>query len=249
MAEGEIFVAYQPKVMLQSGTLMGMEALARWNSPGFGVVAPDQFIPLAEHCGQIAALTDLILHQALATCARMRRSQAKLTVAVNISPLLLDDPLLPDRIDIALKRAGLPPEALVAEITESRVITDTARASATLSLLRARGIACAIDDFGTGHASLLTLLRLPFSELKIDRAFVAACETDRDAEQIVRATIGLAREMRLSVVAEGIETAGTEALLRRLGCTVGQGFRYGRPDNETEMLGRCTQLVKLLTPA
>lgn len=229
LGQNEITAAYQPKVVLETGALIGLEALARWASPMFGMVAPDVFIPMAELHGLISQLTDLILHDALATCARLRRTHAALTMAVNISPMLLDDPDLPGRIDRALVRAGLSPTALVVEITEGRAIVDTARAYSVLAQLRARGVACAIDDFGTGHASLLTLLRLPFNELKIDRAFVASCATDRHAEQIVRATIGLAREMRLNVVAEGIETEQTERLLRRLGCGTGQGFRYGWP--------------------
>jgi EAL domain-containing protein (putative c-di-GMP-specific phosphodiesterase class I) len=180
-----------------------------------------------------------VLHDALAACARLRRLLPELTMAVNISPLLLDDTDLPNQIARALHNANLAPSALVAEITESRIIADPMRAGVTLGVLRERGVACAIDDFGTGHASLLSLLRLPFSELKIDRAFVAGCADDPEAEKIVRATIGLAREMRLNVVAEGIETHRTETLLRELGCGVGQGFRYGRPMSERDLLTDC----------
>ena len=229
LRRGEISVAYQPKVVLETGGLIGFEALARWHSPGLGEVAPEVFIPIAERHGQIAGLTDRILQEALATCARLRRMHPALTMAVNISPVLLDDPDLPSRIDYALLAAGLPGSALVAEITESHAIGDTDRARHTLAAIRSLGVACAIDDFGTGHASLLSLLRLPFTELKIDRAFVSACAADRDAEQIIRATVGLAREMRLNVVAEGIETEDAEMMLRQLGCGTGQGFRYGRP--------------------
>jgi EAL domain-containing protein (putative c-di-GMP-specific phosphodiesterase class I) len=246
---GEIGAAYQPKVLLETGDLVGVEALARWHSPLFGSVAPEVFIPIAERHALIGQLSDRILHDALATCARLRRRHPTITMAVNISPVLLDDASLPERIDAALACAGVPATALVAEITESLAITDTARASATLGALRARGIGCAIDDFGTGHASLLSLLRLPFSELKIDRAFVTACASDRDAEQIVRATIGLAREMRLSVVAEGIETEPAERLLRSLGCSVGQGYRYGRPVTEAAIAGRTRSCPPALVTA
>ncbi len=232
LAQGEFFTAYQPKVELATARLVGMEALARWRSPVFGEIAPEVFIPLVEEHGLIAQLTERVLDAALATCARLRCHEPALTMAVNISPVLLCDAGLPDRLDRALLRAGLPANALIAEITEGREITDLKRAGATLSALRYRGIACAIDDFGTGHASLLSLLRLPFSELKIDRAFVAACATDLEAEKIIRATIGLAGEMQLNVVAEGIETESAETLLRHLGCGVGQGFRYGRPMEE-----------------
>lgn len=228
LANGEISAAFQPKIALSTGALIGVEALARWNSSSLGSVSPDAFIPLAVREGLIAEVTARILGQALQACAELRRHAPWVTVAVNFAPSLLEDAGLPAQLDQALRHAGLPPSALVAEITESQAVADTAGAAATLGALRARGISCAIDDFGTGHSSLLSLLRLPFSELKIDRAFVTHCATDRDAEMIVRATLGLAREMDLHVVAEGIETPAAETMLVALGCTTGQGFRYGR---------------------
>ncbi len=227
LADGEISAVFQPKVALNTGALIGVEALARWNSQSLGAVSPDTFIPLAEQEGLIGDVTTLILGQALAACQELRRHAPCVTVSVNFAPSLLGDSCLPTQLDQALRRAGLPPSALVAEITENQPIADIAGAAATLGALRARGINCAIDDFGTGHSSLLSLLRLPFSELKIDRAFVTHCATDRDAEIIVRATLGLAREMDLHVVAEGIETPDAETMLIALGCATGQGFRYG----------------------
>lgn len=238
LAKGHIVAAFQPKVNLASGELIGVEALARWAAPGAEVTAPEVFIPIAEREGLITELTLTVLREALDTCALLRCHVPGITMAVNISPVLLSNPELPALIDAALHRAGVPPRALVAEITESQAITDLAGAHSTLAALRKRGIACSIDDFGTGHASLLSLLRLPFSELKIDRAFVSGCAEDREAEMIVRATLGLAREMGLHVVAEGIETAITETVLRELGCTTGQGYRYGRPIAASAMLAR-----------
>jgi len=216
--------------------VIGVEALARWDCPHVGIVPPEVFIPLAEAGGMIGDLTAIVLRDALEMGTRLRRHAPELTVAVNISPLLLQEAGLPDQLDRALARAGLPPSCLVAEITEGHAIPDGVRAGATLHELRRRGIGCAIDDFGTGHASLLSLLRLPFNELKIDRAFVTRCATDKEAEMIVRATLGLAREMQLHVVAEGIETEDTETVLRGLGCASGQGFRYGRPDEAATLL-------------
>ena len=236
LRSGEIVAAFQPKVTLATRELTGVEALARWHSPTLGHVAPDIFIPLAERSGLIGALTQVVLRDALDMAVTLRRYAPEMTMAVNISPNMLVDHDLPATLDRALHRAGLPPSAFVAEITESQVIHDPQRAGATLSALRARGMACSIDDFGTGHASLLSLLRLPFSELKIDRAFVAECATERDAQRIVRATLGLAREMQLHVVAEGIETEDAERTLRSLGCVSGQGFRYGRPMDAEAML-------------
>ncbi len=248
LTRGEITIAFQPKVVLETGRLIGMEALARWTSPSLGVVPPERFIPIAERQGLIGALTDRVLREAVATCAHLRRFRPDLTMAVNISPVLLSESGLADRIADTLAAAGLPAEALVVEITESSVIHDPARAGVTLGVLRARGVACAIDDFGTGHASLLTLLRLPFSEIKIDRAFVEACVRDPEAEMIIRATLGLAREMRLGVVAEGIETAGAEQVLLGLGCIVGQGFRYGRPIGPSALLDRLMGETRALQP-
>jgi EAL domain-containing protein (putative c-di-GMP-specific phosphodiesterase class I) len=237
LACGEISAAFQPKVSLDTGAIIGVEALARWTSPLLGMVAPEIFIPAAEATRLIGTLTRSVLHDALAACRRLRAVYPNLTMAVNISPILLSDPELASQIARALEKAGLSADALVIEITESHIIRHLDRAERTLRRLRAHGISCAIDDFGTGHASLLSLLRLPFNELKIDRAFVASCADDGEAEKIVRATIGLAREMRLNVVAEGIETARTEAALRELGCKTGQGFRYGPAMSEAMLLG------------
>jgi EAL domain-containing protein (putative c-di-GMP-specific phosphodiesterase class I) len=129
------------------------------------------------------------------------------------------------------------PNALVAEITESRSITELKVVGDTLARLRRHGVGCSLDDFGTGYASLLSLLRMPFTELKIDRAFVGACAQDREAWKIVHATIRLAQELDLDVVAEGIETEVVERRLRDGGCEVGQGYRYGRPMSETALMG------------
>lgn len=213
---------------MATGALIGVEALARWDSIRFGSIPPDVFIPHAEREGLIAEVTVLILREALQACVELRRHAPWVTVAVNFAPCLLEDAGLPAQLDLALHQSGLPASALVVEVTESQAIINTAEAAATLAALRARGINCAIDDFGTGHSSLLSLLRMPFNELKIDRAFIARCATDRDAEMIVRATLGLAREMDLHVVAEGIETTAAETMLVSLGCATGQGFRYGR---------------------
>jgi EAL domain-containing protein (putative c-di-GMP-specific phosphodiesterase class I) len=234
---GEVRAVYQPKISLHDQSLTGVEALARWDSSVFGTVPPDLFIPLAEQYGLIETLTSQILDHALTTCGRLRRYVPRLTVAVNISPLLLYGERLVALIDAALAKSGMPPECLVAEITESRAIENEAVARATLGELRKRGIGCAIDDFGTGHASLLTLLRMPFNELKIDRAFISRMHTD-EAGAIIRATLSLARDMHLHVVAEGIETEGAETMLRDLGCNTGQGYRYGHPERiETLLAG------------
>lgn len=229
IAHGAIRTEFQPKVALATGTLIGMEALARWTDEALGPIPPDRFIPLAEAEGLIAPLTILVLRQSLAAIACLRRLHPEATVAVNISPVLLDDPTLPAAIEAALDEAGLPPQVLIAEITEGHPFAAPERAAEVLSELRRLGIGCAMDDFGTGYATLPALLRMPFTELKIDRSFVARVAELPEAAKLVRATIRLGHALGLSVVAEGIETEEVEQLLREAGCEAGQGYRYGKP--------------------
>jgi EAL domain-containing protein (putative c-di-GMP-specific phosphodiesterase class I) len=149
-------------------------------------------------------------------------------VAVNISPLLLDDPGLTDRIEQKLYKHGVPPGALVLEITENKGIPDTPCATGILTRLRIRGINLSVDDFGTGHSSLLALVRMPFSEMKIDQAFVRESASNRDARKVVQASASLGRELGLNVVAEGVETEIIAQLVGDAGVHVGQGWLYGR---------------------
>jgi EAL domain-containing protein (putative c-di-GMP-specific phosphodiesterase class I)/ActR/RegA family two-component response regulator len=226
---GEITVAFQPKIGLISRRAAGLEALARWHPPGCEPVPPDLFIPVAERHGLIVKLTRQVLRDSLDACRRWRVRHPDCGVAVNISPLVLANPALPEEIEAALMHAGVMPGALIAEITESVVIADQLLATEVLTRLRIKGIRLSIDDFGTGHSSLLSLMRLPYTELKIDRSFVACCETDPEAWKIIRATISLAHELGLDVVAEGVETASIEQKLIGAGCDIGQGWRFGRP--------------------
>ena len=232
---GAIHPHYQPKISLHDGRVVGVEALARWPNPGGFRIAPDLFVPLAERSGLIAPLTFHVMRASLEACARWRGENPDCRVAVNISPLVLADPALPDEIDRLLHETGLGPGALIAEITESTVIANPLIAAEVLTRLRIKGIELSIDDFGTGHSSLLTLLRLPFSELKIDRSFVSQCDTDPEAWKIVRATVSMARELGLRVVAEGIETADVAGMLRDIGCDVAQGWYFARAMPEGEL--------------
>jgi EAL domain-containing protein (putative c-di-GMP-specific phosphodiesterase class I) len=241
MDRDEIRIAYQPKVSLTDGHLIGVEALARWTDSEIGVVLPHTFIPIAERSGLIGRLTLMVMEQSLETCAALRRLYPAATVAVNVSPVVLHDPKLPGEIADLLERAHVAPNALVAEITESRSVTELKIVGDTLTRLRRHGVGCSLDDFGTGYASLLSLLRMPFTELKIDRAFVADCAQDREAWKIVLATIRLGQELDLNVVAEGIETEIVERRLRDGGCEVGQGFRYGRPMSGAALMGAASE--------
>jgi EAL domain-containing protein (putative c-di-GMP-specific phosphodiesterase class I)/ActR/RegA family two-component response regulator len=233
LARGEIAASFQPKVALRTGAVTSVEALARWHRTDGSVLLPDLFIPLAEASGLIVPLTATILQQSFAACRRWQLRHPACGVAVNLSPLALANPALPDQIEDMLRRAELPPPALIAEITESMIIADPVLAAEVVTRLRIKGIGLAIDDFGTGHASLLSLMRLPFTELKIDKSFIAACETDMEAWKIIRATISLAHELGMSVVAEGIETASIARKLLEVGCDIGQGWHFGRAMTET----------------
>ncbi len=233
---GAIVPHYQPQVSLRDGRVVGVEALARWPGADGGGRMPECFIPLAEQSGLIVPLTFSIMRASLVACARWRLHHPECRVAVNISPLVLADPRLPDEIERLLSETGLGPGALIAEVTESRMLSDPLLAAEVLTRLRIKGIELSIDDFGTGHSSLLTLLRLPFSELKIDRSFIAESETDPEAWKIVRATISMARELGLRVVAEGIETPSVARLLRDVDCEVGQGWYFARAMSETELV-------------
>jgi EAL domain-containing protein (putative c-di-GMP-specific phosphodiesterase class I) len=234
---GVIVPHFQPQVSLRDGRVVGVEALARWPRKSGEDSPPEVFVPLAEQSGLIIPLTFHIMRAALEACGRWRLRHPGCRVAVNISPLVLADPRLPDEIERLLSETGVSPGALIAEITESCVIANPLLATEVLTRLRIKGIELSIDDFGTGHSSLLTLLRLPFSELKIDRSFISLCETDVEAWKIVRATISMARELGLRVVAEGIETESIAQLLRQVGCEVAQGWYFARAMTEAELAG------------
>lgn len=227
IARGDIRPWFQPKISLATGELGGAEALARWIQPDGLTILPGRFVPAAEQSGSIAVLTDIILGQALAACAAWRKQLPICSVAVNLFPRLLEDQSLTDRIERQLQAHGVPPGALILEITETAGIPDTPRAIEVLTRLRIKGVQLSIDDFGTGHSNLLSLIRLPFSEIKIDQAFVREASVDRDARKVVFASASLGRELGLRVVAEGIETEADTLLVTEAGCDLGQGWLYG----------------------
>jgi EAL domain-containing protein (putative c-di-GMP-specific phosphodiesterase class I) len=225
---GAIQAWFQPKISLLTGRIVGTEALARWTKPDGSLLLPASFIAVAEQSGFASELTSTILGQSLQACAHWRRTRPDCWVAVNLTPLLLTDASLPDRIDEQLRHYGVPPSALVLEITEGSAVPNTPRAMEILTRLRIRGIGLSIDDFGTGHSSLLSLVRLPFNEMKIDQAFVREALHDSDSRKVVRASASLGRELGLKVVAEGVETEQMAQLVTEAGCDVGQGWLYGR---------------------
>ncbi|MEO7495299.1 MAG: EAL domain-containing protein [Massilia sp.] len=219
----------QPKMKLDTGEVIGVEALVRWMHPERGNVFPDEFIPFAEQTGFIRVLTRWVLDQSAALCRQMAAEGLHLKVSVNLSTRDLLDQDLPAKFGEILQRHGVLPSSFCLEITESAIMDDPIRAQQTLERLHAMGVDLSIDDFGTGYSSLAYLKRLPVDELKIDKSFVLNMENDVGDTKIVRSTIDLGHNMGLRVVAEGIESEAVWRLLAALGCDQGQGYFMSRP--------------------
>ena len=219
----------QPKMKLDTGEVVGLEALVRWVHPERGNVFPDEFIPFAEQTGFIRVLTRWVLEQSAALCRDLAAKNIHLKVSVNLSTRDLLDQDLPNKFSDILKRHQVEPQSFCLEITESAIMDDPVRAQQTLERLHAMGVELSIDDFGTGYSSLAYLKRLPVDELKIDKSFVLNMENDIGDTKIVRSTIDLGHNMGLRVVAEGIESEAVWRLLAALGCDQGQGYFMSRP--------------------
>jgi diguanylate cyclase (GGDEF)-like protein/PAS domain S-box-containing protein len=230
IAGGELRLYLQPKVVAASGDLVGAEALVRWQHPERGLLAPAEFIPLAEETGQITELTAWVLE---AVCALSERcavgGSPRLSLSVNFAaPCFMADGLV-DRLRTLVRRHGLSPCDLVLEVTESMLMVDIDRAVERLEALHAHGFKLSLDDFGTGYSSLAYLKRFPIDELKIDRSFVMDVDRSERDGALIAAIVTLAQRLHMEVVAEGVETPGQAAALQRLGCHIHQGYLYARP--------------------
>jgi diguanylate cyclase (GGDEF)-like protein len=227
---GDLHLLYQPKIALQDGSVCGLEALLRWDDPELGPVSPVCFVPVAEETGEIVPIGAWVIHE---VCRQLRTwiddGLEPLPVAVNVAARQLRDPGFVQVIEQALAMYRLTPALLALEITESDVMADTATAVAILSAIRAMGIAIAVDDFGTGYSSLGYLRRLPISHIKIDRSFIRHLPGDTEDRAIVEAIVALARALRLTVVAEGVENREQAQFLLGQGCEQAQGFLFARP--------------------
>jgi diguanylate cyclase (GGDEF)-like protein len=232
---GQMVLHYQPKLQLEGGRIIGVEALVRWRHPERGLLGPGEFVPVAEQSDLILTLTDHVLDRALHDHRNWTKGGPELSVAVNLGvrSLLVHD--LPDRISAALTKHGTDPGDLILEITESAFITDISRAMNVLGRLRELGVRISIDDFGTGYSSMTYLQALPADELKIDRGFVGSLKGDR-SEAIVRATLQLGHSLGLWVTAEGVEDEETLTQLRQIGCDVAQGYHICRPVPNDDLL-------------
>jgi EAL domain-containing protein (putative c-di-GMP-specific phosphodiesterase class I)/FixJ family two-component response regulator len=225
----QIVLHYQPKVNLRTRLIEGFESLARWNHPEHGLVPPGQFITLAEESGTIGPLTDRVLLLALRQCAAWNAQQFYTKLSINISAHLLVDLRMPDRIAREAVQHNVDPKQIILEITETGVFRDAADTLDILARLHMKGFALSIDDFGTGYSSMEQLRRVPFIELKIDRAFVNGAAQNAKARAILQSSASLGKSLGLSVVAEGAETQEDWDLLAALGLDLVQGYFVSRP--------------------
>jgi diguanylate cyclase (GGDEF)-like protein/PAS domain S-box-containing protein len=247
LERGELHVAYQPIVDLDSGAITGSEALMRWEHPERGAIPPIEFIPLAEESGLILELGRWILETA---CRQTRAwqtetGQAGLTIAINLSGRQISDPELVSDVDRVLSASGLDPRTLTLEITESVLIQDVEATVVAFRALKSLGIRLAIDDFGTGYSSLSYLRQFPIDTLKIDRSFINSLDGSDDSQALVRSILNLSATLRLEAVAEGIETSEQHLVLRALGAQRGQGYLFARPmrpGDLGDLLGRETTI-------
>jgi c-di-GMP phosphodiesterase Gmr len=232
LQRGELELHYQPLVDLDTGSLSGFEALARWNHPDLGAISPVDFIPVAEESGLIVPLGRWALDEAAKAIARWDEQlcgKADYRISVNMSAVQMQRDDVVGAVSAALCGAGIAGNRMTLELTESAFINDPDGAKRLLNALKALDTNLAMDDFGTGYSNLAYLQQLPIDVLKIDRSFVTEMMIDKDKRAIVRTVLSLARALGMKTTAEGIESAELSQVLRRLGCSVGQGYFYARP--------------------
>ena len=227
LEKGQLWVAFQPSVDASNEAVTGFEALVRWDHPEQGPISPAQFIPLAEEIGLIPEIGEWVLRTACAEAAKWPRT---VSVAVNLSPIQFKSHALPSTVRSALGECGLEPERLELEITEGVFLSNDDHVHETIHALKNIGVKLALDDFGTGYSSLSYLLRVPFDKIKIDQSFVrGASDPESRNATLIRAMIGLASDLKMQTTAEGVETQEELLLVRNLGCSLIQGYYFGKP--------------------
>lgn len=239
LAQCELKLAYQPKVSCQTGDVVGFEALARWQHPELGHISPDVFIALAERHGLIDALTRQVTDQALTWLAGLtqqwsgseasRQRLAKTQISLNVSALSLSNEMLFARIAERCHALGVAPQRVILEVTETSAMQDATTALDNLTRLRLQGFHLSIDDFGTGYSSMVQLVKLPFSELKIDKSFVMTAAGSDESQAVIRFMVDLGRSLGLTTTAEGVEDEVALSFLKHLGCDRAQGYWISRP--------------------
>jgi EAL domain-containing protein (putative c-di-GMP-specific phosphodiesterase class I) len=246
----EFILHYQPVVELDSGEIVAVEALVRWQHPERGLVPPMSFIPLAEETGLIVPLGRWVLNEACRQAVRWREGHGPVTITVNLSGVQLEQPGLVDEVAAALRDSGLEPERLVLEITETVLMHDDEATIDTLRRLKALGVRLAVDDFGTGYSSLQYLRGFPLDILKVAKSFVDGLDgTGDDGTALARAIIDLGGSFDLDVVGEGIELAEQRDALVELGCRLGQGFLFARPGDAATIAAQLGSVRRPSPPA
>lgn len=225
----QIEVYFQPQINIASQKVDAAETLARWQHPTLGAISPRVFVPLAESCGLINELTELVFRKSMHQAGQWVRSGVNIKVSVNLSIDNLIRVDLPEFLFAEAARCGVKPSQVVLEITESRLLKNLTISLDVLTRLRLKGFGLSIDDFGTGYSSMEQLLKIPFTELKIDRAFVHGAAKDPAARAILESSVNLAKKLELFIVAEGTENSEDLAFVRELGCNLAQGYYYSRP--------------------
>jgi len=249
LREHQLFMLYQPKLQCRSGALAGFEALVRWRHPVHGVIGPDRFLPLAEGSALMDQLTrevfalsltwfaDLCADTSDAARELSARTRAVMTLSINVSAPSLDNVDLFDELESRCHALNIPPERVILELTETSAMLDPVASLDMLTRLRMRGFQLSIDDFGTGYSSMLQLVRLPFSEIKVDKSFVITAGQSNESCSVIRSVIDLGRSLGLTSTAEGVEDAATLDYLREAGCDLVQGYHLARPMPAHEVRG------------
>jgi len=238
----QLVLHYQPRIDIASGDVVGAEALVRWNHPTWGLIAPDDFIPIAEESSLIAEIGEWVLLHACTLASRWRDVDERFAISVNVSARQFEIQSIADVVASVLRRTRLDPFGLELELTEGVVLGDLDHVRSVLSDLSAMGVGCSIDDFGTGYSSLRYLEHFPLSALKIDRTFITSVTEHTPTSPIVTAVISLAHGLGLNIVAEGIETETQASYVLQQGCRFGQGFLFSRPLGEHDFADYLTSL-------
>lgn len=237
LAEDAVELAFQPQVSVRDHRMAGVEAFLRWREPGGLLMSPAAVIPVAEQSGLIGDLTEVVMIKALAQQRLWQAAGHRFQIAINVSMQVLDRYDFPEFVIATAESAGVDPATVVLEVTESQLMADIVKPLEVLSRLRLKGVGLAMDDYGTGASTMQQLKRIPFTELKIDREFVAGAPDDPAARAMLASSISLAKDLGLATVAEGVETESEWQLVADGGVDVVQGYFIARPMSATEMEG------------
>ncbi len=232
----DMFLYYQPQISIHDNTLIGVEALCRWQHADRGVIGPDDFVTLAEQAGLSKPFTYLVLDKALEQCSKWQQAGYNIPVSVNLSVKNLHDLDFPNDVQLLLHKWSVKPDMLILEITESSIIVDQTRVTKVIGELKRMGLQLSIDDFGTGYSSISYLRKFPAGEIKIDKSFISNMLMNEDNAVIVKSTIEMVHSIGRKVVAEGVEDEKTLQLLKSLNCDILQGFHLCRPLPNNELL-------------